>query len=79
MKKVYLLSVLLAIFLFVSRDSLTQVVSYQDSWGNQGLTLEEETNSKVVINYSLENFYIDDIRIKPALKIGDTNIYAPQT
>ncbi|MCK4744763.1 hypothetical protein KAS41_01755 [Candidatus Parcubacteria bacterium] len=25
------------------------------------------------------NFYIDDIRIKPALKVGDTNIYAPQT
>ncbi|MCK5459711.1 hypothetical protein KAI52_01195 [Candidatus Parcubacteria bacterium] len=25
------------------------------------------------------NFYIDEIRIKPALKIGDTDVYSPQT
>ncbi len=63
MKKVYLLSVLLAILLFICQDSLAQIISYQDSWGNHGLTLQEETNSKVIINYSLSNFYIEDIDI----------------
>jgi len=63
MKKFYILSVLLVAFSFFNLSGFSQVVSYDDSWGSQGVTLEEETNSKVIINYSLSSFSIDDIDI----------------
>lgn len=63
MKKFYLFPVLLAVLLIFGIECLAQVFSYQDSWGKQGVTLEEETTSKVVINYSISNFSIDDIDI----------------
>jgi len=63
MKKFYSLPVLLAAFSILYLSGFSQLITYDDSWGKQGVTLEEETNSKVVINYSLSNFSIDDIDI----------------
>lgn len=54
---------LLLIFLF-SVNLQSQVVSYQDSWGAQGFTMESSTPGGMQINYSISQFDMQEVDIK---------------
>ncbi|MBC8487123.1 MAG: hypothetical protein H8D45_13930 [Bacteroidetes bacterium] len=64
MKKIHKVSILLAVLLFISQVGITQVISYPDSWGKQGFTLEQESKGGVSINFSITDFYLEDVDIK---------------
>ncbi|MCD4789208.1 MAG: hypothetical protein K8R37_04350, partial [Bacteroidales bacterium] len=64
MKKIHKVSILLAVLLFISQLGITQVISYPDSWGKQGYTLEQESKGGVSINFSITDFYLEDVDIK---------------
>nr|NQU90651.1 hypothetical protein [Bacteroidota bacterium] len=64
MKKIYNLTIVLAMLLFSNQLSISQVVSYVDNWGDQGLTLKGETPQKVKINYSLTQFAFEDLDVE---------------
>ena len=66
MKKIFILSIMLASMFYMCRLSYSQMITYPNSWGKQGFSIQEETKSKVIINYSLTEFYFEDIDIKGA-------------
>ncbi|MCD4665760.1 MAG: hypothetical protein K8R68_10870, partial [Bacteroidales bacterium] len=63
MKNFYKVSVLLALFMTISLANKAEKNSYNDSWGKHGFTLELSSKSNVIVNYSLTNFYIQDLDI----------------
>ena len=40
-----------------------QVTTYTDSWGNQGVSLEAENSTGILINFSITQFQLDDIDV----------------
>ena len=64
MNKLYKTFALLATILIFSQVSYSQKISYTDNWGQQGFTLEAEKSNSVIINYSVTNFYFEDVNIK---------------
>jgi len=64
MNKLYKTLVLLVTILFFSQLTISQHVSYTDNWGNHGFTLEAENSNSVTINYSVTDFYLEDVDIK---------------
>ena len=62
-------TVLLSIFLslFLISNSQSQVVSYQDSWGDTGFTLEMENPGGVHLNFSITQFEMEEIMIGESL------------
>jgi len=55
-----LIIILLALFL-LTQQGITQVVTYQDNLGKQGITLKSQTKSNVSINFSIENFVFSEL------------------
>ena len=54
----------LVIFIMCYSTSLrAQVITYTESWGDQGISLEAENSAKVSINFSITQFQLDDIDI----------------
>jgi hypothetical protein len=53
----------IVIFILMLNSGFAEGISYPDSWGKQGLTLESSKTTSVGINYSLVEFSIDDIAI----------------
>jgi len=48
-----LLTVVLGLTVFVYTSSLADEFKYSDSWGKAGYTLETQSATKVVINFSI--------------------------
>ncbi|NQT76729.1 MAG: hypothetical protein HQ565_03370, partial [Bacteroidetes bacterium] len=63
MKKQNIFIGFLAILFFIGQAAISQTISYQDSWNEQGFSLQEETSSHVIINYSLTDFALIDVNI----------------
>ncbi len=63
MKKQNIFIGLLAVLFFIGQSAISQTISYQDSWSEQGLSLQEESSSRVIINYSLTDFALIDVNI----------------
>ena len=58
------IATLLMAFLLISGQSLmSQTISYQDSWGERGFSVQEESSSNILINYSLTDFTMVDVNI----------------
>ncbi len=55
---------LLVCLLLTSQIVFSQSYSYDDSWGNQGVTLLDNEKGGVHINYSTSEFYLNDIDLK---------------
>ena len=53
----------LALIVFVSHSAKAEKISFPDSWEKQGFTLIDDNKSQVIINYSLTDFYLQDIEI----------------
>ena len=51
------LAVIFMLFCIVAN---AQKISYQDSWGQQGVTLKAENSTGVTINFSLQEFTLTD-------------------
>jgi len=79
MKKFYVFSSFLTIFLFVSLMSSSQVVTYSDNWDKQGITLQNENLQSVKINYSLTEFAFEDLDIdgEPMKSIMVSDVFLP--
>ena len=63
MKKLHLFLPFLLLVLFVSQTGITQVISYPDSWGKQGITLQKQIKGGVEVNYSITEFSFEDLDI----------------
>ena len=63
MKKQNILIGLLTILFLIGQSAISQTISYQDSWSEQGFSLQEESSSHVIINYSLTDFALIDVNI----------------
>ena len=75
-KKLFLFTIL-----FILSSSLlnAQVITYSDSWGNAGFTLDSETQSGVDINFSIREFRMNDIDINGMMmkKIDLPGVFLP--
>ncbi len=58
--------ILLISFLFSFLQAETQTIEYTDSWGKQGYTLLTENNSQVKLNFSLQNFFLEELTLEDA-------------
>jgi|GEM_PF-343605 len=56
MKHYYKLTTILVIVIFFGQALKSQVVSYDDSWGEQGITILKETRAGIKLNYSVNEF-----------------------
>ncbi len=58
-------NILLTVFLslLLSFSAQSQVVNYQDSWGESGFTLEMENTGGVQINFSITQFEIEEVDV----------------
>ena len=63
MKKMHQLLVVLAFLLLSCQFSFAEKVTYKDNWGKQGFTIHEESKSNAIVNYSLTNFYFEELEI----------------
>ena len=64
MKKIVsYISLSFVLSVFALTTGFSQKISYPDSWGKAGFTLESGENTSVRINYSIDKFSIDDITI----------------
>jgi len=63
MKNVYKIAVLLIAVLFLSQEAISQLVTYENNWGKQGFTLNEESKSDVIVNFSVTNFNLDEFQL----------------
>ena len=75
-KKLFLISFL---FIFSSSFSIAQVITYSDSWGNAGFTLDNATQAGVEINFSIREFRMSDIDINGMMmkKIDLPGVFLP--
>ena len=48
---------------FASMVFASQVIEYNDSWSDAGFSLEQRNSSGVIVNYSIKEFSLNDIRI----------------
>ncbi len=62
-KSIIYTSLTFVLLAFVINTGYSQKISYPDSWGKTGFTLESNDNTSVIINYSIDEFSIDDITI----------------
>ena len=65
-KSGFLLFILTSLFAFHS-SSFSQDVSYGDTWGEHGMTLVSQTQDRLVINHSLESFFLADVEVNGGL------------
>jgi len=63
MKKTYNVIAFVALITLCGHSVNAEKFSFPDSWGKQGFTLIEDNKSQVIINYSLSNFYLQDLEI----------------
>lgn len=59
MKRLLALLVILA----VSFPAICDEITYENNWGDHGLSVVDQTNSHVVVNYSIHSFSINDVEI----------------
>ncbi|MCD4696418.1 MAG: hypothetical protein K8S16_09290, partial [Bacteroidales bacterium] len=63
MKIIYNVIAFVALMALTGHSVEAEKFSFPDSWGKQGFTLIEENKSQVIINYSLTDFYLQDLEI----------------
>jgi hypothetical protein len=67
MKKQSIFIGLLAVLLFIGQSAISQTISYQDSWEKQGFTLQEDSKSNAIVNYSLTSFNFEELELDQEL------------
>ncbi|RKY99822.1 MAG: hypothetical protein DRQ13_01580 [Ignavibacteriae bacterium] len=65
-RNIFWLLPILLFFLF-AYESQAQVITYQDTWGHEGITLNDANQSGVDINFSIQNFIISEINVNGTL------------
>ena len=60
-KNTFFLSFIFTLFIFSTLNA--QQYSYEDNWGLQGLTVKSSTKSTLSLNFSVTEFYLDDVEI----------------
>lgn len=63
MRKFFLLTSVLACLVLFTQPISSQVVTYQDNWGNHGISVLSQNESTLLINHSLAEFYMEDAGI----------------
>lgn len=56
--------VLVSLFFFIASSTFSQVYNYPDSWGKQGLTVLDQDNQNIHLNYSINTLFFDEIDVK---------------
>ncbi len=56
-------TLMLGIALFIHAGVYAEEIRYGDSWGDAGYTLNTQTRSNVVVNYSIQSFTLEDVMI----------------
>jgi PKD repeat protein len=61
--KSFFFAVMMALMLFYTTLALAENHKYSDSWGKAGLTIESQNEAKILINYSIREFSLNDIEL----------------
>ena len=67
------------LILMISFSARSQVITFDNSWGEAGLTVESQSASGVELNFSIREFSIDDIEINGSRmkKINLPGVFLP--
>ena len=58
-----LLSMMLGLTVFLFTTTFADEYKYTDSWGKEGFTLEQQSATNAIVNYSIEKFAISDFQV----------------
>ncbi len=61
MKKLNKALLSITLVFFLTQLGISQIVEYQNSWGDQGITLKSQTSSAVSVNFSITDVVIGDL------------------
>ncbi len=61
-RNTWLFLITLGFMVFLFTSSYADEHKYTDSWGKEGYTLEQQSPTKAIINYSINNFSISDFQ-----------------
>ncbi|MBN2174132.1 MAG: choice-of-anchor D domain-containing protein [Bacteroidales bacterium] len=80
MKSIYKTAIIATFFLFgFLHSSLAQEIKYSDAWSSHGISLADQNQAFVQLNFSLEGFIIEDLTVEgePMKNILVPEIFLP--